>query len=572
MGLDTASFQDGVKRAQSISKRLQGHLKEIGIGAAGVAAGFAAMAKMTINSFDDMAKSAQKVGVSVEELSKLSYAAELSGVSAQTLQTGLTRLNVAVSDIAGTSPEATRSLRALGIEAGTNASDALAKLADKFQRMPDGAQKSALAVQIFGRSGAELIPLLNSGSEGLAAMQDEAERLGIVIDTKAAKGAEIFNDNLTRLQRVQSGVTSQIVTGMVPTLVVLTNELVESAKAGNIWQGVGRGIASAMVTVAESATEAVLVVKGLKNELVAFFEAGKLPVWELPKAFAMVRDASKKTQEDLAANAARFAAIREKIAAYEMDAATVIVPPVPAPSASGIPIVKTAGAVAEKAAEAAKSMAQLREEAVGAAGVLQDVSRSIEAGASMHATSLESMVLSAEQVRDILGGSAWLNAMEQAQTFARGVSDNLAQAIVYGRSIGDALVASFKAAAAEALANGLFQMLLGGGGGGGGGLIGGIAGGLFGGAREKGGPVAAGRAYLVGERGPELFMPKTSGQVFSNSATKGMGGTVINVDARGSSDPAMVEIAARRGAAMALSTVADMARQGQRARLPGGRG
>lgn len=63
----------------------------------------------------------------------------------------------------------------------------------------------------------------------------------------------------------------------------------------------------------------------------------------------------------------------------------------------------------------------------------------------------------------------------------------------------------------------------------------------FGGARAEGGPVFPGKAFLVGEKGPELFVPGATGQIIPNAS-----GTTINVDARGSTDPAAVEVAVQR--------------------------
>ena len=112
---------------------------------------------------------------------------------------------------------------------------------------------------------------------------------------------------------------------------------------------------------------------------------------------------------------------------------------------------------------------------------------------------------------------------------------------MFGNNIGDALVNSFKAAAAEALTNGLFDLLRGAGGGGG--IIGTLAntlGVFFGGAFANGGRPPVGRISLVGERGPELFVPDAAGVIIPNNRMGG-GGTVINVDARGATDPAAME-------------------------------
>jgi hypothetical protein len=52
----------------------------------------------------------------------------------------------------------------------------------------------------------------------------------------------------------------------------------------------------------------------------------------------------------------------------------------------------------------------------------------------------------------------------------------------------------------------------------------------FGGPRALGGPVTQGSSYLVGERGPELFTPSSSGNITPNSA---MGGNTITVNVNG---------------------------------------
>jgi len=86
--------------------------------------------------------------------------------------------------------------------------------------------------------------------------------------------------------------------------------------------------------------------------------------------------------------------------------------------------------------------------------------------------------------------------------------------------------------AANQLIAGIFRAALGGGGGyfGSSGYTNLLS---FGGPRANGGPVKGGTPYLVGERGPELFVPSASGQIVSNQNMQGMGGNVFNIDARG---------------------------------------
>nr|QQZ50314.1 hypothetical protein JKL49_00875 [Phenylobacterium glaciei] len=187
-----------------------------------------------------MGKMAQKVGVGVAALSQLQYAAELSDLSLEQLGGGLKKLGVNMAGVAsGGAQPAAAAFRALGIDV-TDANGQLRStdavftdVAGAFGNMADGAGKTALAVQIFGKSGSDLIPLLNSGAKGLAEMRAEADALGLTIDETAARAAEGFNDNLTRLGKVTTGITRQLAAGLAPTLEVVSASLVSAAKDGD---------------------------------------------------------------------------------------------------------------------------------------------------------------------------------------------------------------------------------------------------------------------------------------------------------------------------------------------------
>ena len=160
--------------------------------------------------------------------------------------------------------------------------------------------------------------------------------------------------------------------------------------------------------------------------------------------------------------------------------------------------------------------------------------------------------------------------LERAREFSESISKNLAQAIVYGQNLGSALVNSFKAAAAEALANGLMQLLLGAGSGGG--LFGSIFSGLGSllSRRAGGGPVSAGKAYLVGERGPEMLVPSSAGSVISNSALMA-GGMRVEVVPSQYFDVRVSEVStpiAARAAVGAVGQSRSDLRSASRVRLP----
>ena len=194
--------------------------------------------KKTIDGMDALNDASKRLGVSTEALSALGYAAEQSGSSMEGLQTGLRFLNRNLVEAQQGSKEMATTLRQFGITALDDTESALAKLADAFAAMPNGAQKTADAIKIFGRSGAELIPLLNEGSAGLAKFRAEAERLGIVVSGPAAQAADDFNDRMNTLGKSISAVGIAIANEILPVLGRMANAMAGAARSGAGLKGV----------------------------------------------------------------------------------------------------------------------------------------------------------------------------------------------------------------------------------------------------------------------------------------------------------------------------------------------
>lgn len=241
---DTAQFASDMGRAARISqqqwKRVADHAAAAAriIGFAAVAAGAAAlkMGKDVLQSADDLSKLAQKVGVSTESLGELGYAADLSGVSIDSLGQALKKLSVNMLDTQANTGDARLAFQALNLSVESTkgilktSEQVLFEVADKFATMEDGAGKTALAVKLFGRAGADLIPLLNQGARGLKENADEARRFGIVISTEAGKRAEEFNDNLTRLVTGIKGFGTAITFDALPALSRFLEQMLEGIR------------------------------------------------------------------------------------------------------------------------------------------------------------------------------------------------------------------------------------------------------------------------------------------------------------------------------------------------------
>lgn len=237
-------------RASATLKKISGEFGGLGVAAARAATllttfggalsvgALVSQVKAVADLQDRFGKLAQQTGIGVQSLTELDYAAKLSDVSTEDLSTAVTRLTSKMADVAQGSKEAAAVFDSLGVKVknsdGTlrSSEEVLKDIAQRFSEFADGSTKTAYAVEIFGRSGAKLIPMLNSGRDGLAEMADEARQLGVVFDEKAAKAAERFNDNLTRLGQAAQGLKIELLQGLIPPLYEITQRFIEARAAG----------------------------------------------------------------------------------------------------------------------------------------------------------------------------------------------------------------------------------------------------------------------------------------------------------------------------------------------------
>lgn len=167
---------------------------------------------------------AQQTGLSAESLSALQHAATVSGVASDQFEAALRKLSTALSLGAVSGSKQADIWTSMGIRAtdakgrvlGMDA--ALGQIADRFQKMPDGANKSALAIELFGRQGAVLVPLLNQGSQGLAALKKEAADLGLTMSTQTAEAMQQAARSLAVLGESARALVQQFIAGMAPAL------------------------------------------------------------------------------------------------------------------------------------------------------------------------------------------------------------------------------------------------------------------------------------------------------------------------------------------------------------------
>jgi TP901 family phage tail tape measure protein len=166
----------------------------------------------------------QSTGVSTDALQTMGYAAELSGVSTDSMAHAMGRLARNMYQAQLGSKQSAQAFARIGV----SVTDAHGKLkpvdtvmsdiSDKFAKMPDGAEKTAIAITLFGRAGAELIPLLDRGGKSLEEMAKEAYDLGIVLDEEAVGKLEEANKSVKRISLALQGFKNQAVIALLPYL------------------------------------------------------------------------------------------------------------------------------------------------------------------------------------------------------------------------------------------------------------------------------------------------------------------------------------------------------------------
>lgn len=562
----------------SVAGKLNSVLGAVGIGAS--LGGLATFVKGSIDAADNMRDLAIATGTSVEALARYQLAAKQSGTDIETVAKAMGKLSVYM---AKNSEEAA----SLGITARDPA-QALAQLADVLAQVEDPAQRNALAMNVLGRSYAEVMPLLAQGGDELRKQADAAGPYAKRMADLADK-ADRFNDSLAALAQQGSAALLPMVDAFLDMADAATQaaeglEGVDAALAGLGQAGtVGQTVAVVWANVAYVFEQVGTEIGGIAAQIAALARGD----------FQGAGAIGKMMKDDAAKARAELDALEKRIMTFKAAAR--------APSQSGAKA-RTGGAFdvaglggAGKKTAAAKTpaldqidpygkqrqqaeaealrktveaqnaafdaMADMRndqiaqdEKAAAALGrmreamidVIDPIQRYREELDKVDAL-VEAGLFTSEQAA--AARLYWQEQMDAAAGFGKLVQDDAKKTADIGREMGMTFTSAFEDAViagkdfqdvlesigqditriflrkmvTEPLADavsGVFKGF--------------DFGGIFGGARAAGGPVAGGSAYLVGERGPELFVPKSSGDIMSNAAMQGSRAVVINMNVQAS--------------------------------------
>ena len=270
---NSAHFQKELKKANSKSKAFAKKVransaavvKSLGaIGTVGAVA-LGAIYKQSSANIDALAKQADKLGVTTQALAGLQHAADLTGVSSKALNKGLLDMTVKIQDATKGMGEGKEAIKELGLDANKLAAmspdKAFVAISEAMKGVEHHGNKVAIAYDLFGAKGVDLLNTLAMGEEALNKTAKEAEILGLALNRVDAAKVEAANDAMTRSAGVVTGLGNTITVSLAPYVKGISDEFYNAAlEAG----GFGEFTTNALNSVVESVAYTANAIHGLK--------------------------------------------------------------------------------------------------------------------------------------------------------------------------------------------------------------------------------------------------------------------------------------------------------------------
>lgn len=192
---------------------------------AGLAAGAEFVNKIS-EGVEAMGRLSQKTGVAIGDLSSLAFAAQMDDVSIESMGKSIEKLSKALvgADLSAKGQSASKAIDQLGISVRDSDGklrplvEILGDIAEKFKNEIPAAERAGYAMTIFGKSGADMIPILMEGRDGLKELEEKAGQLGKTLGEEDVEQAKQFEDSLKLLKAATEGLAIQFVGGLLPAL------------------------------------------------------------------------------------------------------------------------------------------------------------------------------------------------------------------------------------------------------------------------------------------------------------------------------------------------------------------
>ena len=564
---NTAQFQEGAERARRSLKQFEAQAANTrkmvaglfaGISVAGVVAGLRA----AVTEGDKLAKLAVRLGATTEALSQLQYVAERSGVEFQTMTQGLQKLTLRVAEAATGNADAAATFTRLGLSvrdlAGLRPEDQFLAVARAMDGVTNSGERVRVAVKLFEQEGAALLQTMEAGAAGIEALMLEADRLGVTLTRETAAAMVKASDEMARFDAQATALGRNLATDVLPPL----NDLL--GKVNELFEALRQPLPKTGIWFLDA------TLPGTGPATSGTLEDYELPPTMLPPVvvtpppgaaalsgragdpFKAQREELRRLEEDLRALSPQIERMGEKLIELtsaglnsgadfnaltaQMDQAVSLESEITAQierirNAIGeaAPAALDVSAYEAAVTAAGGTLAQLAEARRIVEASLTPVQRYVEAFAELTRLRAQFPAIITPEVAN--------NYIAQLQEQLTAASDGTREMSSAAQELGWAFSSAFESAALAG--EGLRGVLKG--------LlddlariilrqtvtaplaaaVAGSVAGMFPGF-AAGGPVSGGRPIIVGEQGPELFVPRGNGTIVPNHAMGGMAVTVNN--------------------------------------------
>ena len=256
---DVAGLRSGMRSLVAIQgAQLFG---QVASAASSAARSFISMGIAQADVIDGQADLANRLGMTYGELAGLGFAGAQVGVSMDAIGKAATKADVAFVKASQGSKLAQAAFDGIGLSVADlqamSPAERFRAIADSISALPTAAERSRAAIQIFGKAGAELLPMFEGGAGAISAATEEAARFGLALSNDQAASVNSMSDAFAKAQMAVQGIVGQVVAYLAPAIQGVTDtflNLVGGIGGANIGQFIGEGIiagASFLASIAD---------------------------------------------------------------------------------------------------------------------------------------------------------------------------------------------------------------------------------------------------------------------------------------------------------------------------------
>lgn len=523
---NTAKFASGMQRANKHLKGFQRSTNKTkaaltGLVGVGGSLAFTGLIKSTIDAGDNIDKLTKRIGGSAEFFSRMEHAAKLSGVQFNQFTMGVQRMTRRLAEAGQGTGEAKKAIEELGLSgkklSQLGLEDQFYAVADALKTVENPADRVRLAMKFFDSEGVSLLQMMGDGAAGLAEMAREADALGITIDNKTAQAMAHANDELTRTMGVFKGISTQIATVVAPLMGEVASRFAKASIeskgfSDQITSGM-KGSAMVIGVLADGIRGIHVVLKlaelgalGAVRGMFGFLELVDVVFKPVGSAIeTYIIGGLKKVLQIGAKFSTTFQSALNVVEGFSLPDTLV--------SESSI------NAINDRIESVVTSLKKLALEDLPSDVIQGKINEIIDAAQirvdqAREQLKSEPLVVPVEIEGGDDGKAAFdklfgANSLENLFSDFDNIEENFANlmAKLIAEATAASIVQSIFGSGTSTQNQGWGQIIAG----------------AFGGTRATGGPVAGGSAYMVGETGPELFVPNTAGRIIPNAERGDMG-------------------------------------------------